>query len=53
MALDRTGRALASQRENPLPRVDDHDAHLDEWLFEVMSRLTDDENSDFYWKRWV
>jgi len=25
----------------------------DEWMFEVVARLTDDENSDFYYKHWI
>lgn len=53
MALDRVGKALAGERDNPLPRLDDHDAHLDEWLFEVLTRLNNDENSDFYYRRWM
>jgi hypothetical protein len=52
-ALDRVGKALTQGYDNPFPRLDDHDAHLDEWLFEVSARLNNDENSDFYYKRWV
>ncbi|MDX1523513.1 MAG: hypothetical protein R3264_17940, partial [Anaerolineae bacterium] len=53
MGLDFVGRALTEGYDNPFPRTDDHDAHLDEWLFEVLSRLNSDEDSDFYYKRWV
>ncbi len=53
MALDRVGRALSGELDNPFPRLDAHDAHLDEWLFEVVSRLNNDENSDFYYRRWI
>lgn len=53
MALDRVGKALTNGLDNPFPRLDAHDAHLDEWLFEVLSRLNNDENSDFYFRRWV
>ncbi len=53
MALDEVGRSLTDKYANPFPRLDDHDAHLDEWLFEVMARLTNDESSDFHYSRWV
>jgi hypothetical protein len=53
MALDRIGRSLQDRSYNPFPRLDDHDAHLDEWLYEIMARLTNDEDSDFYYERWV
>ncbi|MFN8458992.1 MAG: hypothetical protein U0401_30805 [Anaerolineae bacterium] len=52
-ALDRVGQALTQGYDNLFPRLDDHDAHLDEWLFEVSARLNNDENSDFYYKHWV
>ncbi|GIV78411.1 hypothetical protein FKZ61_003970 [Litorilinea aerophila] len=53
MGLDFVGRALTEGYDNPFPRADRHDAHLDEWMFEVMARLNNDENSDFYYKRWT
>lgn len=53
MGLDYVGQALTAGYGNPFPRTDDHDAHLDEWLFEVLARLNNDEDSDFYYKRWV
>jgi hypothetical protein len=52
-ALDRVGSALVEGDDNPFPRLDSHDVHLDEWMFEVAARLNDDEDSDFYFKRWV
>ncbi|MBE7468072.1 MAG: hypothetical protein DPW09_13545 [Anaerolineae bacterium] len=52
-ALHRVGQALTEGYDNPFPRTDDHDSHLDEWLFEVSARLNNDEDSDFYYKRWV
>ena len=52
-ALDRVGQALTQGYDNPFPRLDNHDAHLDEWLFEVSARLNNDEDSEFYYKRWV
>lgn len=51
--LDRTGRALVEGDDNPFPRLDNYDLHLDEWFFEVIARLNTDENSDFYYKRWI
>ncbi len=53
MGLDYVGKALDEGYNNPFPRTDEHDIHLDEWLFEVLARLNDDENSDFYYKRWM
>lgn len=52
-AMDFVGKALTEGYDNPFPRADAHDAHLDEWMFEVVARLNDDENSDFYYKRWI
>jgi hypothetical protein len=52
-ALDRVGKALTQGYDNLFPRLDNHDAHLDEWLFEVSARLNNDEDSEFYYKRWV
>ncbi len=51
--LDFVGRALTEGYDNPFPRADGHDAHLDEWMFEIVSRLNDDENSEFYYKHWI
>lgn len=51
--LDFVGKALTAGYNNPFPRTDNHDTHLDEWMFEIMARLTNDENSDFYYKRWL
>jgi hypothetical protein len=52
-ALERVGRALTEKDYNPFPRLDKHEAHLDEWFYEVLVRLNNDENSDFYYKRWM
>jgi hypothetical protein len=52
-ALDRVGKALTQGYDNPFPRLDAHDAPLDEWMFEVALRLNDNEDSDFYYKRWI
>jgi hypothetical protein len=51
--LDFVGKALTEGYDNPFPRTDDHDTHLDEWMFEVLARLNNDEDSDFYYKRWL
>lgn len=52
-ALDKVGQALNDKTYNPFPRLDSHDMYLDEWLFEVAVHLNEDEDSDFYFKRWV
>lgn len=52
-ALAHVGQALSDKTYNPFPRLDNHDAYLDEWLYEVAARINNDENSDFYFKRWV
>lgn len=52
-ALDVVGRAITAGYDNPFPRLDSHDAHLDEWFYEVVQRLTNNEDSDFYFKRWM
>jgi len=52
-ALERVGRALTEKDYNPFPRLDKHEAHLDEWFYEVLVRLNNNENSDFYYKRWM
>jgi hypothetical protein len=51
--LDRIGRAVRGESDNPFPRLDLHEASLDMWFLEVLTRLNDDENSDFYFKRWI
>ncbi len=52
-ALDQVGKALANGVDNPFPRMDSHDAHLDEWFYEIILKLTNDENSDFYYRNWI
>jgi hypothetical protein len=51
--LDYVGKALTEGYDCPFPRLDSHDTHLDLWLFEVIARLNDNEDSDFYYKRWL
>ena len=52
-ALEQVGQALTDSTYNPFPRLDSHDAHLDEWFYEVVARLNTDEDSDFYYERWM
>ena len=52
-ALDVVGKALTEGYDNPFPRLDSHDAHLDTWFYEVVKRLNNNEDSDFYFKRWM
>jgi hypothetical protein len=51
--LDRIGRTVRGERQNPFPRLDLHEASLDLWFLEVLTWLDEDENSDFYYRRWV
>ena len=52
-ALDYVGNALTDGYDNPFPRTDSHDIHLDEWMFEIVTHLNNDENSDYYYRNWV
>jgi len=47
------GRALTEGYDNPFPRLDGHEMPLDQWFYEIVSRVNNDENSDFYYKRWL
>lgn len=51
--LDRIGRALEGEDDNPFPRLDHHETSLDLWFLEVLTRLNENENSDFYFARWI
>jgi hypothetical protein len=51
--LDRIGRVVQGENDNPFPRLDLHEASLDLWFLEVVTRLNEDENSDFYFERWI
>lgn len=53
MGLDRAGKALLEGYDNPFPRFDRHDCHLDDWQYEIMAHLTNDEDSKFYYKHWI
>jgi hypothetical protein len=47
------GRALNEGYDNPFPRLDKHEMPLDEWFYEILLRINNDEDSDFYYKRWL
>lgn len=51
--LHRVGHVLEKGVDNLFPRLDLHEASLDFWFYEVMQRLTMDENDEFYYKRWI
>jgi len=51
--LDRIGRAVRGESDNPFPRLDLHEASVDLWFLEVLTRLNEDEESDFYFERWI
>ena len=47
------GRALTEGYDNPFPRLDAHEMPLDTWFYEILMRLNNDEDSDFYYKHWI
>ena len=49
--LHQIGAKISGKDDNPFPRWDRHEEPLDLWLFEVMALLTEDESSDFYFKK--
>jgi len=51
--LERIGRAVSGEDDNPFPRLDGHEAALDLHFLEVVKRLNTDEDSDFYYQRWL
>lgn len=51
--LEVIGRSLEKGVDNPHPRLDMLEASLELWFYEVMAYLTNDESSDFYYKRWI
>jgi hypothetical protein len=51
--LDRIGRVLQGEDDNPFPRLDLHEASLDLWFLEVVTRLNEDKDSDFHFERWI
>lgn len=51
--LDQIGKALSGAPYNPFPRLDDHESPLDEWYLQVVLRLNNEENSEFFYKNWI
>jgi len=51
--LDRIGRRVGNQDDNPFPRLDTVEASLDLYFLEVLLRLGQDESSDFHFRRWL
>jgi len=51
--LDRIGKAVGGEDDNPFPRLDSHEAPLDLWFYEVVKRLNDEPGSEFYFKKWI
>lgn len=51
--LDQIGKAISGGPFNPFPRLDDHEAPLEEWYRQIVLRLNNDEDSEFYWKHWI
>ncbi len=51
--LELIGRALNDGYNNPFPRLDKHEAPLDEWFYEVIRRINNTKTSNFYYKRWL
>ena len=53
MMLRRMGESLEAADYNPFPRLDGHEAQLDLWLNELLQHLNNDEDSDYYYKKWI
>jgi len=51
--LEIIGRALNDGYNNPFPRLDKHEAPLDEWFYEIIQRVNNTPNSPFYYKHWL
>ena len=51
--LDYIGQTLNGNEYNPFPRFDMHEAALEQWFYEVVLRMNQDEKSDFYYKKWL
>jgi hypothetical protein len=47
------GRSLNDGYNNPFPRLDRHEAPLDEWFYEVIRRVNNNPDSKFYYKHWL
>lgn len=51
--LQSVAHALSGKPFHPFPRLDLHEAPLDDWFTEIVLRLNEDSSSDFYWKKWM
>ena len=51
--LELIGRALNDGYNNPFPRLDRHEAPLDEWFYEIIQRVNNTPGSRFYYKHWL
>ena len=51
--LHQIGLRLHDKDDNPFPRLDAYEAPFDEWIYEVLNLINDDEGSKFYWREWV
>ena len=51
--LDQIGKAISGGPFNPFPRLDDHEVPLEEWYRQIVLRLSNDEDNEFYWKHWM
>ena len=47
------GQRLNDKDDNPFPRYDSHEAPFDEWMYEVLALMNDDESSKFYYENWL
>jgi len=47
------GQRLHDKDDNPFPRYDAYEAPFDEWIYEVLNLINDDESSKFYYKNWA
>lgn len=47
------GQRLTDKDDNPFPRYDAHEAPFDEWIYEILNLINDDENSKFYYENWL
>jgi len=51
--LHQIGQRLNDKDDNPFPRYDSHEAPFDEWMYEVLALMNDDESSKFYYENWL
>jgi hypothetical protein len=51
--VHQVGQRLTDKDDNPFPRYDAHEAPFDEWIYEILNLINDDENSKFYYEKWL